>query len=114
MIWTERGCIALNHLAEYHEAIYGLFGPLKKQIPSLASIISQVKESFSAETARLRTEVDYLITNREKNVLISTEEAAKSFMKEGYLFRKRQKGIGTPWKRVYVSLGKKRFKLYRT
>jgi hypothetical protein len=105
IIWTERGCLALNHLSEYHEAIYGLFGPLKKQTPSMATTISHVKENFSIELSSLHADIDRVIINREKNELLSTEEAAKSFMKEGYLFRKRQKGIGTPWKRVFVSLG---------
>ena len=109
MVWTERGCLALNHIAEYQEAIYGLYGPLKKQIPSFASTISHVKEGFSIESTRLHIDIEHLMVNREKSVLISAEEAIKSFMKEGYLFRKRQKGIGTPWKRVYVSLGKTAF-----
>lgn len=99
MIWTDRGRLVLGNLGEYHEALYGLFGPLKRQIPLVTNNVQALRTKFTTEANNLETE----IRNAIPPPCSRNEE---EFSKEGYLYRKRQKGIGAPWKRIYVILSK--------
>jgi hypothetical protein len=97
LIWTDRGRLVLGNLGEYHEALYGLFGPLKSQIHLVAESVQAVRAKFVSEGAQLEGRIHSLLPppyTRNEN----------EFSREGYLFRKRQKGIGAPWKRIYASL----------
>ena len=98
LIWTDRGRLVLGNLGEYHEALYGLFGPLKRQIPFVTNNVQYLKTKFSSEV----TSLEQQIHNALPPPPFSQNE--EGFAKEGYLFRKRQKGIGAPWKRVYAIL----------
>ena len=97
LIWTDRGRLVLGNLGEYHEALYGLFGPLKSQTHLVAESVQAVRAKFVSEGAQLEGRIHALLPppcTRNEN----------EFSREGYLFRKRQKGIGAPWKRIYASL----------
>lgn len=109
---AERLSTTLRDVAEYFECMAGVFGALLKG--PLDDIMDRLRVSQKAAASKasgLDTQKTALIDrwrsfwNPDSGILVPPGgNATYTFIKQGWLFKRRTRGIGTPWKPVWVML----------
>lgn len=102
----------MTAVLDYHQAMHDLFSALRPHLRDLSARLADWQLGANAALGALEPECKALIDRHKPywnptGPLLpppSTTEAGAGNreIKQGYLFRRRMKGIGTPWKRVWA------------
>lgn len=99
-LWSQQAQFLVATVGEYQRAAWRLCQPLNEQLDAVNDAITHLQTRNQQATLALQRGLD----DSSLNGSIVGSVPSGGWLKEGYLFRKRHKGIGPPWKRVYAKL----------
>lgn len=92
-LWAQQCQLLVKSIVDYEGGVLRLLSPLHRQLPRLRQQLADLQASNQRELHSVK-----------EMVFPADHRDTRPHVREGYLFRKRQKGIGLPWKRVYAVL----------
>ena len=99
----------MSALLDYYQAMVELVGPLRPHIEELQTRLGEWHAQADAKTNGLEPLKRQLLEHWSPHWNPDGPPIPITRNKEGYLFKRRMKGIGTPWKRVWACIERGHF-----
>jgi hypothetical protein len=105
----QQGALVLTGVGDYERSVMRLMAPLFGQASQLSVGLTALKRQNHRDLAALEEQALSSSYSSWDHGNTSPQSLSQQHVKEGYLFRKRIKGIGLPWKRVYARVDTRGF-----